>query len=491
MTRRNKNRVVLASNDYEIARLLIERALGAIYLIGFAVAITQFPALAGERGLDPAPQFLRYVGFREAPSIFHVRYSDNLLRLVAAVGIVLSVGVVTGVAAALPLPLTMLVWLVLWALYLSIMNVGGTFYGFGWESQLCETGFVAIFLANSQFAPPFVVMLVFRWLAFRVEFGAGLIKLRGDPCWRNLTCMEYHHETQPLPNPLSWFAHHAPLAFHKLETMGNFVAQLVLPFGLFLPQPSASVAAALMIVTQLYLVITGNYSWLNWITIVALLAGISDSTVALALPGLVPRAVSEAPAWFVVAALAFTVVVVILSYWPVRNLLSSQQAMNRSFNAWHLVNTYGAFGSVTRQRYEVIVEATEDFPITPQTKWTEYEFKAKPGDPKRMPRQVAPYHLRLDWLMWFIPISPAYAGEWFTRFLFRLLEADRPTLRLLARDPLGGRRPQFVRARLFEYRFTSYRVWRTTGAWWFRTPAGDLVPPIRLRADADAAAGVQ
>jgi hypothetical protein len=472
---------VLESTDYEIARLLIERGLGAIYLIGFVVAFVQFPALAGERGLEPAPELLRHVRFRDAPSIFHVRYSDNLLRLVAATGAVLAALVVAGVAAALPLPLTMLVWLVLWALYLSIMNIGGTFYGFGWESQLVETGLLAVFLGNGQFAPPFVVMLLFRWLAFRVEFGAGLIKLRGDECWKRLTCMEYHHETQPLPNPLSWFAHHSPRVFHKLETVGNFVAQLVLPFGLFLPQPYASLAAVLMIGTQLYLVVTGNYSWLNWITIVALVAGISDSAIALVAPGLVPAAASVPPDWFVAGAVGLTVIVALLSYWPVRNLLSSRQAMNRSFNAWHLVNTYGAFGSVTRRRYEVIVEATEDFPITDSTEWREYEFKAKPGDPRRLPRQIAPYHLRLDWLMWFIPISPAYAGDWFVRFLTRLLEADRATLRLLRRDPLGGRRPSFVRARLFHYRYTTFAELRATGAWWQRTPVSDLVPPMRLR----------
>jgi len=402
---------MLSSSDYEIARFLIERGLGTIYLIGFVVAFVQFPALAGERGLDPAPDFLRYVHFGQAPSIFHLRYTDALLRAAAATGALLSAAVVVGVVGALPLPLTMLAWLVLWALYLSIMNVGGTFYGFGWESQLCETGFVAILLGNAHFAPPFVVLLLFRWIAFRVEFGAGLIKLRGDACWRKLTCMDYHHETQPLPNPLSWFAYHAPRVFHRLEVVANFVAQLVLPFGLFLPQPFASGAAVLMIASQLYLVVTGNYSWLNWITIVALVAGISDSAIALVLPTVAPAVVAAAPYWFQAVAVSFAIVVVVMSYWPVRNLLSSRQAMNRSFNAWHLVNTYGAFGSVTRTRYEVIVEGTEDFPITPQTDWAEYEFKAKPGDPKRMPRQVAPYHLRLDWMMWFIPISMAYAGR--------------------------------------------------------------------------------
>jgi hypothetical protein len=471
---------VLNTADYEIARLLIERGLGLLYLIAFVVAYVQFPALSGERGLDPAPRLLRHARFRDAPSIFHVRYSDTLLRAVAALGALLAVLVVVGAAAALPLPFTMLIWLVLWALYLSIMNVGGTFYGFGWESQVCETGFVAIFLGNAQYAPPFIVLLLLRWIAFRVEFGAGLIKLRGDPCWRKLTCMDYHHETQPLPNPLSWFAHHAPPAFHRLEALGNFAAQLVLPFGLFMPQPIATIAAVLMIATQLYLVVTGNYSWLNWVTIAALVAGISDSTVQAMLPGIAPAQAIPAPDWFTAAAVAFALVVLVLSYWPVRNLLSSRQAMNRSFNAWHLVNTYGAFGSVTRTRYEVIVEGTEEFPITDQTTWIEYEFKAKPGAPRRMPPQVAPYHLRLDWLMWFIPISTAYAGDWFTRFLLRLLESDTPTLRLLRSDPFSGRRPRFVRARLFEYHFTSYREWRSTGDWWTRQPVGSLVRPIGL-----------
>jgi hypothetical protein len=264
--------------------------------------------------------------------------------------------------------------------------------------------------------------------------------------------------------------------------VGNFVAQLVLPFGLFLPQPFASIAAVLMIVTQLYLVVTGNYSWLNWITIVALVAGISDSSIRMLLPSLAPAplASAETPLWFIGATVAFAIVVAVLSYWPVRNLLSSRQAMNRSFNAWHLVNTYGAFGSVTRTRYEVIVEGTDNADPTDESAWLEYEFKAKPGAPHRLPPQIAPYHLRLDWLMWFIPISPAYAGEWFVRFLYRLLEADRPTLRLLRRDPFGGRPPRYVRARMFHYRFSSFRELRESGAWWVRRPVGDLVPAMGL-----------
>jgi hypothetical protein len=474
----------LSAPDYDVARFLIERGLGLLYLVAFVVAARQFSPLLGEHGLEPAPRFLRRVTFWRAPSVFHLRYSDRLFRIVAWSGAVLATLIVLGVAQRASLPVTMLTWFVLWALYQSIVNVGQTFYGFGWETLLLEAGFLAIFLGNAEVAPTWPVILLFRWLAFRVEFGAGLIKLRGDPCWRNLTCMEWHHETQPMPNPLSWFFHHLPRPLHRVEAVGNFVAQLALPFGLFLPQPIASIAAFLMIVTQLYLVVSGNYAWLNWLTIVVASAGIADSVLpsgvlnALGLGlGGVPS--PAAPAWFLVAVIGVTILVVALSSFPVRNMASRRQAMNASFDPFHLVNTYGAFGTVGRTRYEVIVEGTDGEPTT-DADWRAYEFKGKPGDPRRMPPQVAPYHLRLDWLMWFLPLSPIYGEGWFVPFLGRLLQGDPAILRLLRHNPFPERPPRYVRARLFHYRFTSWRELRDTGAWWDRTLAGEFVDPIGL-----------
>ncbi|MEX2011648.1 MAG: lipase maturation factor family protein [Chloroflexota bacterium] len=475
----------LTAPDYQVARFLIERGLGAIYLIAFVVALRQFPALVGERGLDPATRIIRGTRFWQTPSLFHWRYSDRLLRAVSWIGIVVSLAIVLGLAQRAPLPITMVCWFVLWALYLSIVNVGGRFYGFGWETLLLEAGFLAIFLGNAEVAPPWPVILLFRWLAFRVEFGAGLIKLRGDRCWRQLTCMEWHHETQPLPNPLSWFFHHLPRPIHRLEAIGNFVAQLVLPFGLLLPQPFASAAAVLLIATQLYLVVSGNYAWLNWITIVVAAAGIADQVAPEAVRSLlgidVISSYGAPPAWFVVAVLGLTLAVVVLSYYPVRNLLSRYQAMNASFEPFHLVNTYGAFGTVGRTRYEVIVEGTDAEELTEATVWREYEFKAKPGDLRRIPPQVAPYHLRLDWLMWFLPLSPAYGEGWFPAFLNRLILGDPAILRLLRHNPFPQRPPIYVRARLFRYRFTTWAELRATGAWWHRTYAGEFMPPLRLR----------
>ena len=473
--------LALEAPDYEFARFAIERGLGILYAIAFVVAARQFPALSGERGLDPARAILAETSFRETPSLFHLGYSDRRLQVLAWTGFGLALLVILGIAHAAPLPLTMLTWLALWALYGSIVNVGGTFYGFGWETLLLEAGFLAIFLGNAETPPLFPVIVLFRWLAFRVEFGAGLIKLRGDACWRTLSCMEWHHETQPIPNPLSWFFHHLPRRIHRIEVVGNFVAQLVLPFGLFLPQPFATVAAVLMIGTQLYLVVSGNYAWLNWATIVILAAGIDDGTLA-AVIGMVPLEpiAGPAPAWFAAAVVALTVVVVALSWFPVRNMLSPGQRMNASFDPLRLVNTYGAFGTVSRERYEVIVEGTSKEDPSPDD-WREYEFQAKPGNPARMPRQIAPYHLRLDWLMWFLPLSPRFGERWFVPFLGRLLRGDAPVLRLLGHNPFADGPPLQVRARLFRYRFTTRAERRATGHWWHREPVGEFVGPLRLR----------
>jgi hypothetical protein len=471
-----------SASDYQLTRLVIERGLGLTYLLAFLVALNQFPALLGERGLLPVPRYLGSAGFGEAPSLFHLRYSDRLLSAVALTGVALSVSLVLGLLQAGPLWLPMLGWFVLWVLYLSIVNVGQRFYAFGWESLLLEAGFLAIFLGNARTAPPFPILILFRWLAFRLELGAGLIKLRGDPCWRDLTCMDYHHETQPMPNPLSWYAHRLPRAFHRIEVLGNYVAQLVAPFLLLLPQPIATIGGLVMLGTQAYLVASGNYAWLNLLTMVLVVSAIPDSFIRTLLPGAgAPPALAAPPLWFMVAVGAVTALVVVLSYWPVRNLLGGRQLMNAVFNRYHLVNTYGAFGSVTRERYEVVIEGTDADELSEQTVWREYEFKAKPGDPRRRPPQVAPYHLRLDWLMWFAGISPSYAQDWFRPFLTRLLEGDPAVVRLLRRNPFPDAPPVRVRARYYRYRFTSRQKRRETGMWWMRELVGDYMPPVELR----------
>ncbi|MFX1758238.1 lipase maturation factor family protein [Rhodococcus sp. As11] len=466
----------LDADGYTIGRLLVTRGLAALYAVAFLAALLQFRALIGERGILPAPRFLALTSFRQSPSLFHWRYSDGLFTAVAVVGFGLAVVTVLGVTEQLPLVVSMLVWFVMWLLYLSIVNVGQVWYSFGWESLLLEAGVLAIFLGNADTAPPLLVLILLRWLLFRLEFGAGLIKMRGDRCWRDLTCLYYHHETQPMPGPFSRYFHLLPRPLHRAEVAGNHVTQLVVPFGLFLPQPVAGIAALIMIVTQLWLVISGNFAWLNWITIVVALSAVPDSFYGI--PVDATTIYGPTPIAYTVAVVALTVLVAGLSYWPVTNMMSRRQAMNASFNKWHFVNTYGAFGTVTRTRREVIVEGTSDAVVTPATEWREYEFKGKPGDVRRRPRQYAPYHLRLDWLMWFAGISRDYAAGWFPRFAGKLLENDPATVKLLRHNPFPDEPPRLVRARLFRYRFATRAERRATGQWWMREEIGDFMMPM-------------
>jgi Lipase maturation factor len=470
----------LAAPEYWLARQVLQRGAAAIYLIAFIGAARQFRALIGEHGMLPVPLFVARQSFGAAPSIFHFHYSDRFFAVVCWFGAALSAAIVAGVIDLVPLWAAMLMWLALWVLYLSIVNVGQRWYGFGWESLLLEAGFLAIFLGNDETAPPLLVLLLARWLVFRVEFGAGLIKLRGDPCWRDLTCLYYHHETQPMPGPLSWFFHHLPKPLHRVEVAGNHFAQLVVPFALFAPQPVASVAAAIVIVTQLWLVLSGNFAWLNWITIILAVSAIDQSSAAAVLPLPEPPPLPGTPAWFAGLVIAVTALMVFLSYWPVRNLISSHQRMNMAFNPYHLGNTYGAFGSIGRIRLEVAIEGTDEPEITEHTVWKEYGFKGKPGDPHRLPRQWAPYHLRLDWLMWFAALSPLYARDWLGPFVIRLLRNDPSTLRLLRHNPFPESPPRYVRARLYQYRFTTRRELLRERVWWRRTLVGEYLPPITL-----------
>ncbi|WP_370499900.1 lipase maturation factor family protein [Mycolicibacterium sp. jd] len=473
---------------YWLAREVLQRGVAAIYLIAFVAAARQFRALIGEHGMLPVPRFVAQVPFRVAPSVFHLHYSDRFFSAVCWSGAVLATAVAAGGDDLVPLWAATLAWLALWVLYLSIVNVGQRWYGFGWESLLLEAGFLAMLLGNDDTAPPLLALWLARWLLFRVEFGAGLIKMRGDPCWRDLSCLDYHHETQPMPGPLSWFFHHLPKPLHRVEVAGNHVAQLVVPFALFAPQPVASVAAGIVIVTQLWLVLSGNFAWLNWLTILLAFSAVDQSVFAVVLPMSVPPAPAGPPPWFAALVIAGTALTVVLSYWPVRNMLGRRQQMNASFNPFHLVNTYGAFGSIGRVRYEVVIEGTAEPEPTAQTVWKEYGFKGKPGDPRRMPRQWAPYHLRLDWMMWFAALSPAYARDWFRPLVVRLLRNDAATLRLLGHNPFPDEPPRCIRARLYEYRFTTWRELRDERRWWHRTLVGEYLPAVALGAGDSPAA---
>ena len=465
--------------DYWRARWLFERGLACIYLVAFLAAAQQFVPLAGEHGLLPAPLFVREVPFRFAPSLFYWSPTDTAFRLGAWLGVGLSALAMSGLAARTGALAGGTVWALLYVLYLSFINVGQTFYGFGWESLLVEMGFFTIFAGARTAAPLTALNWIYRWTLFRLMFGAGLIKWRGDPCWRDLSCLDVFFETQPMPNPLSWYFHHLPRAVLHTGVVFNHIVELVVPFAFVLPQPYAGVAGVITIVFQLMLILGGNLSWLNWLTVVLALSTMDDRFfrwLRVRVPPLRPSGLARR---ITVGGLA--AIVALLSVGPILNLLSSGQLMNTSYNPLQIVNSYGAFGSITKTRDEIVIEGSAVDDTGDPAVWRAYEFKGKPGDPARRPPQVAPYHLRLDWLMWFAAMSTPTEHPWFDALLLKLLQGDPATLSLLRTNPFPDQPPRWIRAQLYRYRFTTPAERAATGQWWKRELVGPYFPAVRRR----------
>jgi hypothetical protein len=361
------------------------------------------------------------------------------------------------------------------------VHVGQLFWGYGWEMQLCETGFLAIFLCPLRTVrplparpPPIQVIWLFRWLIARMMLGAGLIKLRGDPCLRDLTCLDYHFLTQPIPNPLSPLFHFAPHWMHAAGVLFNHAAELVAPLFAFGPRVARRIAGTVMIAFQLTLILSGNLSFLNWLTIVPALACFDDELFErwVATSEEAPDRVHGYVGWGVAALVA------VLSIQPVLNLLSPHQRMNTSFGAFALVNTYGAFGSVGKERNEIIFEGTSSGADAPDWEWKPYELHCKPGDPERRPCIVSPYHLRLDWQIWFAAMSDVDEEPWAIHLVWKLLHNDPLALGLLDSrgNPFPDAPPTFIRARLYRYDFAPLG----DKAWWRRVPLGVWMPPLSM-----------
>jgi hypothetical protein len=476
---------------YWLTRFLVLRLLGAVYLVAFASLARQVQPLIGTHGLLPADAYLdaltAHFGSRGAaalavPSLFWLGLSDRMLVAGAWLGAGLAALVTAGVSNAV-------VMLLLWALYLSYVHVGQLWYGYGWEIQLLETGFLAVFLCPllevrpfPRRPPPTAVVWLLRWLTFRIMLGAGLIKLRGDPCWRDLTCLFWHYETQPIPNPLSRTLHFMPHWFQKLGVVVNHLAELVAPWFVFGPRTARHLAGALLLLFQAILIASGNLSFLNWLTIVPILACFDDGLLGRLVPRmLVERArraaaAAEPSRVHEVVGMALVVLVAVLSLGPVQNLLSPHQAMNTSFDPLELVNTYGAFGSVGRARDEIVFEGTDDVQVTDATRWREYEWKCKPGDPTRRPCVVSPWHWRLDWQVWFAAMTTPDRAPWTVHLVAKLLANDAAALSLLAGNPFPDGPPRHVRALLYRYGFAP--AGNPEGAWWRRKLLGTWLPPL-------------
>lgn len=480
-----------SENSYWLTRFIILRWLGCIYGIAFLAAALQLVPLIGSDGLLPIDRFFTVItagfgskvaGFFAVPSLFWFDHSDLALQIVSWTGFALSCLVAAGYANSI-------VMIVLWILYMSIVHVGQVWYGYGWEIQLLETGFLAIFLCPlidgrpfSKKTPPIVMIWLFRWLIFRVMLGAALIKLRGDPSWRDLTALYYHFETQPIPNPLSRMFHFEPHWLAKIGVLFNFLAELIAPWFAFYPRIARITAGIIMVLFQFTIILSGNLSFLNWLTIIPALACFDDRFLAKLLPQRVVNVAAKAAAGGEDSpsakrvAIVVAVVIALLSIRPVVNMISSNQIMNTSFNSLDLVNTYGAFGSVGHERRTVVFQGTDALVPDEQAVWKDYLYLAQPVAVDRRPVQIAPYQPRLDWEIWFAAMGTPKQYPWTLKVIWKLLHNNPGTLSLFGNNPFPDKPPRYIRAMLYRYKFAE--PGNPEGLWWERQEMGLWLPPF-------------
>ncbi len=505
----------------DLVRWLFLRSLGAIYLIAFVSLWVQITGLIGADGILPAKGTMEvirqqalthHIGldrYHLVPTLCWLNASDRSLKLRCAVGTGLAVFLIIGLA---PAPCLLLLWLI----YLSLTTVCHEFLGFQWDNLLLETGLFSIFFAPWQLLPRLarapppsrLVLWLLRWLLFRLMFESGCVKfLSGDPTWRNLTALNVHYETQPLPTWAGWYAHQLPPSLQAASVVVMFGVELLIPFLIFAPRRPRHLCCVTLIAFQLLIFLTGNYCFFNLLTIALCLLLLDDAVLLRLMPtrwrALVSTLNSLArhggataaqssthrfhrwPRQLSVPLFCITLAVSLIQFSFMFRLHITWPAPVAAVYQWlapfRSLNTYGLFAVMTTTRPEIIVQGSED-----GSNWRDYEFNYKPGDVNRRPGFVEPHQPRLDWQLWFAALGNYRQNPWLFNFCVRLLEGSPEVLELLGHNPFPNAPPRYVRAVLYEYHFTDFATRRQTGAWWRRELKGIYLPPISRRDESTA-----
>jgi lipase maturation factor 1 len=485
--------------DYYLTRWVFLRLLGAIYLIAFVSLWTQIIGLIGHDGIIPVDQYMPAVKeqcnaqgiglerYHILPTLCWLNTSDDFLQFQCGAGVFIAIVVIIGIA---PVPSLALLWL----LYLSLMTVGRDFLGFQWDNLLLETGFLSIFFAPwgllpklSREPPPSRIALwLLRLLLFKLMFSSGCVKLAsGDPTWRNLTALAFHYYTQPLPTWIAWYASQSPLWFLKFSCIGMFVIELGAPFLIFLPRRIRFAGAGGIAFLQILIMLTGNYTFFNWLTLALCLLLLDDFVLQKVFPArfrLQHTGRKTLPHWrlgftiplaFIFGSISLLQIVAILGVQS--PLLAPIAALDGRLEPFRTINGYGLFAVMTASRHEIIVQGSND-----GVHWLDYEFKYKPGDVNRRPLFVAPFQPRLDWQMWFAAFGDYQQNPWFGNFCVRLLQGSPDVLALLEKNPFPDKPPLYIRAEVYDYHFTNATERWAIGAWWTREYLGEYLPVVSL-----------
>ncbi len=483
---------------WRLSRRVFLSLLGLVYAVAFVSLWSQLGGLFGSRGIAPVAEYLgrahEVIGtsdWGELPTLFWLDASDGALHAACGTGLALAVLLMLGVAPRV-------IAFLLWAVYLSFVRVGYPFLNFQWDVLLLETGLLAVVFAPSglrpfgrgERPPSAVARFLLRWLLFRLMFLSGAVKLAShDPTWWDLTALQYHYWTQPLPHALSHYAHHLPASVHAFSTAVMFAIELGLPFLVFGPRRLRHLACGGILLLMALITATGNYGFFNLLTVALCVVLLDDRVLRRLLPFL--RGGTEAASAgggpllrlrqallgvFAVAVVALTAAIGAQRTGWMRALPAVVQPLGAATARLASFNAYGLFANMTEERPEIVIEGSED-----GRTWRPYRFRWKPGDPERTPGFVGPHMPRLDWQMWFAALRGRPEG-WYLSFMERLLAGSEPVLKLLADDPFDGDPPRYVRSTLYLYTFGTPEE-RRAGTWWRRTAVGPFGPTLTLNAD--------
>ena len=469
-----------ADTGYQLVSALFLRLLGVIYLIAFASLGLQVEGLAGSQGILPFSEqlatFADRSGFEryfQLPTLFWL-YAGDAALTGAAIG---------GCAAAVLIMFQR--WsrpalVVAFVLYLSLYQACQPFLNFQWDGLLLEAGFLAIFLTPQSR----VMVLLFRWLLFKLRFMSGLAKLAsGDPAWSGLTALNTYFEVQPLPNPLAWYAHQLPEWLLKFGTAATLAVELLVPLMMFLPRRWRFAAAWLTILWQVLIILTSNHNWINLLTIALCLFLFDDRALARILtPGLQKTlgwrnlaTVYTGPVSRLATGILAAGILLIsgVHFWELRTMQRIPGLPGTVVNhveAFRVVNKYHVFPTMTTERIELEVSGSQD-----GLQWETYRFKYKPGALEQRPKLAMPYQPRLDWQMWFVTLHPRHL-PWFEEFLYALLDNSPGVTALLAHNPFPDTAPRYIRVLAYRYTFTDPEQRAQSGNWWQREALGPFTP---------------
>ena len=516
-------------------RWLFLRALGGIYFSAFFSLVFQIRGLIGPEGILPADEYLRAVahslgygrGLWFAPSFFWMASGPHMMTALCWVGMIASL------LLALNLwPRGML--LICFVCFLSFVTAAQDFSGYQSDGMLLEAGFIALFFAPAGFRPGLgassppsrASLFLLQWEWFRIYFDSGVAKIAGgDPEWRHFTAMDEYYQNGPLPTWIGWYVQHLPHWFHASTAFATLVLELVLVWMLFLPRRWRILCFLIVTPWELGVILTANYTFLNYLVLTLGFLLLDDRSLRF-LPqrwkkyfvtsatvgaqvdprdsptsqshdapeastdlerskqiqkpasGRFRRYSNTAKLYLAGVILGWIFYATAAELLWMFSTLPLPTAPIVALEPFRIANRYGLFGIMTRGRYEIEFQGSED-----GRNWVPYPFRYKPQDLSTPPGIYAPYQPRFEWNLWFASLGSWQEYSIVPQTEVRLLSNDSDVLDLFAKNPFPNGPPREVRAVIWQYWFTSMSEKRTHGLWWRREFIGLYAPTLEREPD--------